>query len=230
MLGGTGPYSINDIHRDDARSQFLGGDDIYREATGKYETPGKLSTYTADDSYNEIIMNTLIVDENGQTEKMQPDYVIYIKDKTDTTLEELESDSTWINSKKVASQFGIPIVMIDRQKVEEAERTKISTMSKMIRNGEYTTQDLIQFIHKVAHYENRYGNESILEYAPKEMLDALKHSIEERTSEEMKSKKISIPQIERTLTQEEIATRRKTILERQKQLQESMQTFEGEEK
>lgn len=54
-----------------------------------------------DNSYNEVIVNTLGIDEQGQMTKLQPDYVFYIKNQSDIDIVGLEDDSVWKKTKKL---------------------------------------------------------------------------------------------------------------------------------
>ena len=117
------------MYTHDAHTVFYTGDTINMVDNGKYMFPETLETNT-NNEYNEIVINTLNHDENGNITKMQPDYIVYIKEKSQLGMEDIENDPIWVNSKRIASEFEIPIVMIDREKVMENEKNKIKEKKK----------------------------------------------------------------------------------------------------
>src|SRR5699024_3334016 len=129
---GTNNYSFDAIYLHDAHTPFYGGDDIYNDLDGSYMIPSTLEMNT-DNHNNEVVINTLRIDEHGQMTKMQPDYIVYVKGQSDVDLEGLENDTVWEKSKKAASEFGIPIVVIDREKVKQSEKAKIANMSEELK-------------------------------------------------------------------------------------------------
>ena len=207
---GANKYHFNGIYPEDAHTTCLGGDLIFPVMVGeKFTTPSTLETNT-DEKYNEIVINTLSLDENGQMTKMQPDYIVYIKGQSDMNI---ENNSLWEDSKKAASEFGIPIVIIDREKVKQSERTKIANMSEELRDNSQDCNKALKFVQKVFHYIARYGEESILEFAPKEKIDTLRKYIEEQKKKERSD--ISIPNLDTTIIKNDT---RKDVLKRQDEL------------
>lgn len=221
---GTKDYSFDAIYTSDAHTPFYGGDRIYNDLDSTYMLPTTLETNT-DNNYNEIVINTLGVDEQGQMTKLQPDYVIYIKDQNKS--ENMEKDPVWINSKKVASEFGIPIVMVDKEKIKETERTKIANIATTL--SEIPKPDVaLKFVKKIEHYINRYGIESIQEFVSNDKMNFLRNYIEQKKSEEKDN--ISIPNIEVTaMTNEQTNDNRQEILKKQNKLKEN-NIITGEER
>ncbi len=223
---GTKDYSFDSIYPQDAHTPFYGGDSIYNDLNSSYMLPSTLETNT-DNNYNEVVVNTLGIDKQGQMTKLQPDYVVYIKNQSDIDIKGLEDDSVWEKTKKVASEFGIPIIVVDREKIKESEKTKIASMSETLK-GIPSSNEVLKFVKKVEHYMNRYGIEDILEYAPKDRMDFLKKYIEQRQLEEKEN--TSIPNIDTaTITREPFTDNRQNILRRQAKLQEE-NIIIGEEK
>lgn len=89
--------------------------------------------------------------------------------------------------KKAASQFGIPIVIVDREKVQESEKSKIGAMSEKLQ-GRPSSSEILKFVKKVEHYNSRYNKENIKEYAPDEKMEFLKKYAEDRKKEENANK------------------------------------------
>jgi hypothetical protein len=223
---GTINYSFDAIYPNDAHTPFYGGDDIYNNLKNStYMMPSTLETNT-DNNYNEVVINTLGIDKQGQMAKLQPDYVVYIKDQSDMTIEDLENDPLWEKTKKVASEFGIPIVVVDKEKIRENEKTKIANMSKEL-HGSPSSNEVLKFIKKIEHYTSRYGTEDIIEYAPKDKIDFLRHYIKQRQLEEKEN--ISIPNINTSTIREQSTTNRQNILRRQAKLKEE-NIITGEER
>ena len=75
---------------------------------------------------------------NGKLERINPDYIVYLKTK-----EDFKSDSVWLESLKAAKDFNIPIVIIDCQKC------LLSNIEKIEQNLEL--------------FESRYDDSIVLE-------------------------------------------------------------------
>ena len=91
----TNNYEFAVMSLKDLGSQFLGGnDDICYDLSDDsfYMLPSTFEMYTSLIWRNEVIINTLGIDENGQMTKMQPDYMVYIKQQSNLELDELEND------------------------------------------------------------------------------------------------------------------------------------------
>lgn len=94
--------------------------------------------------YNEIDIER--TDENG--EKIQPSYIICFAKSMDEVNEE---------SKKAAAQFGIPIILIDREKIAEKEAAKVDeTLQRFVEEKDISLIDNIveEFCN------NKYGSET----------------------------------------------------------------------
>ena len=217
---GTNKYSFNAIFSSDSHTPCIGGDVIY-PPTGReqYTIPSTLEMNTRG-GYNEIVINTLSVDTNGQMTKMQPDYIVYIKGQGEIVA---ENDHLWENSKKAASEFGIPIVIIDREKVKQSEKAKIGNMSEELINISQDSNKVLKFVQKVTHYIERYGEESISKFAPKEKIDTLRKYIEEQKKKERSD--ILIPNLESTIRPNDT---RQAVLKRQDELKNKISL--GEER
>lgn len=210
---GTKEYSFDGIYTQDSHTPFYGGDGIFLNLGGSYMTPSTLETNT-DNNYNEIVINTLGVDSQGQMTKLQPDYLVYIKNQINQDLDGLEDDSVWKDTKKAASEFGIPIVVVDREKIKESEKSKIASMSETL-DENLSSAEALRFVKKVEHYAARYGLNDVLEYAPESKMDFLKTYIEQRKLEEKEN--IATPNLD-SHTPEEPHSNKQDILTRQAKL------------
>lgn len=220
---GTSNYSFDGIYSHDAHTPFYGGDDIYNDLNSFYMIPSTLEMNT-DNYYNEVVINTLGIDEKGQITKLQPDYVVYIKNQSDKDIEGLEDDSLWKKTKKVASEFEIPIVVVDKEKIKKSEKAKIVNMSETL-NERPSIKDGLKFVKKVEHYISRYGSKDIIEY--KDKMNFLREYIEQRQLEEKES--ISVPYMYTSTVKEQSIDNRQDILRKQDKLKEN-NIITGEER
>ena len=227
---GTKEYSIDSIFPRDIHSPYMGGDPVYLGLKGSFMLPDTLEANT-DTEYNELILNTLGIDEQGNMTKMQPDYIIYIKNQSDT--KELDQDPIWEASKKAASEFGIPIVIVDREKVKENEKQKISSAFTALDEQKWHDTSLIaRAIQQIEHFKSRYGIEEIPEnaarYADSESLENMKRYVRVQKRREMKE--TSIPDLSLAdSTQETSVEKKQDILQRQARLKEE-NAIGGEER
>ena len=77
-------------------------------------------------THNEIILERNMIQKDGSLKKRQPDYVVYIVDNYDEL--EVELDPHWKETKKAALEFGIPIVIVEREKCAQKEAKEIEQM------------------------------------------------------------------------------------------------------
>lgn len=156
-------YSIDEMHNNDAVTPFITGDKLFRDANGsEFKTPvvAKACTYKW---YNELVINTVSQDENGNPIKMQPSYIVYIQENSQ---EDKENNVLWEETQKAAQQFGVPIVVLDREKIQQHEREQIIEGCK--RND---ADDDKMLMSKIWHYINRYGQENLINDVPTEIMD-----------------------------------------------------------
>lgn len=223
---GTKDYSFKGMYNCDKHTSMYDSlKALSNDAGGKFQSPHTLEEDT-DNSYNEIVINTISVDEQGNMTKMQPDYVVYIKEHSNLTLEDLESDDMWQNSKRFASEFGIPIVIIDREKIMESERKKIIEMTEGIQEEKSST-DAKKILKKVQHYEARYGRDSMTEYLPEKKRIELEEEIRQRETEQQRG--ILVPEIDEMEAREREEKKKQDILERQAKLRQTI-AINGEDR
>lgn len=155
-------YSIDEMHNTDAVTPFITGDKLFREANGsEYKTPSVTEACT-NKWYNELVINTVSQDENGNPIRMQPSYIVYIQENSQ---EDRENNLLWEESQKAAQQFGIPIVVLDREKIQLYERQQILEGCKC-EGG----KDDLKLMSKIWHYINRYGQDSLNKDVPLEII------------------------------------------------------------
>ena len=119
-LFGFGKFGENNLSLLGANDLGTGG--IYKDlnvtnpyhqkkliADVEFRTPGSLINNTRFTN-NEVYRSRRRV-INGKLERINPDYIVYLKTK-----EDFNSDQIWLESLKAAKDFNIPIVVVDCQK------------------------------------------------------------------------------------------------------------------
>lgn len=117
-----------DIHSNGANEKFS-------TATAKWDLNWGIQFRTPQQTidntrhpYNEFVYEKLIYDkDSGKFEKDKPQYVVYIQEPD----VDRETDEQWRITKKSASQLGIPIVVIDREKFAKRELEKINHLENI---------------------------------------------------------------------------------------------------
>lgn len=88
--------------------------------------------------YNEMLVDRFIsVDNDGQV-KMQPDYLVFYK-----TQENYRMSKRYMETLKAAKDFGVPIVVVDYQKIQNHERDVISSMQNELFENELVNSELL---------------------------------------------------------------------------------------
>ncbi len=211
--------SFEAMYPKDAHTSFY-GDGLYTEkySNSSFVMPETLEMNT-DENYNELVINTLKLDEDSKMTKLQPDYVVYIKKKTDIKIDDLESDEVWLKTKKVASDFGIPIVILDKEKIRENEKEKISTMSESLKGRRPSSKEIVKFVSKAEHYKSRYNTDDvILEHAPEDKLAFFKKYAKKKEEEEKDER--AVPNVKSIDVEKITKQNRQNVLRKQKELAE----------
>lgn len=150
--------SFDLIDSKDIHSNMYGDEVSLVCGTKKIRTPENLETetYSSEEgkgsNYNEIVINMLSQDEKGNLQKAQPDYVVYVKQKNI----ERENDEYWKSAEELASEFDIPIVTLDTEKIQESEKQKIKEKILNVDNLNIN-KDNKKLFKKIKHYKSRYG-------------------------------------------------------------------------
>ena len=93
--------------------------------------------------------------------------------------------------------------------------------------GKTNSNEVLRFVKKVEHYISRYGEESVLEYAPQDKMNLLRKYIEEKRIEEQSN--ISVPNVKTATAIKQSTDTRQDILRRQDELKEK-NIITGEER
>ncbi len=164
-------YSIEAMYLKDAVTPFLFGDELFvDEYDSQYEIPAKLEANTYG-GYNELVINTLSQNEGGRIEKTKPSYIVYIQENQQ---EDKEQNKLWMNSLKAARDFGIPIIILDREKIRQQQREQIINKYAEAKK----TDD--RLLAQMYHYIERYGIETLENVIPMEIIKKVKIKCDER--------------------------------------------------
>ena len=95
-------------------------------------------------THNELVEDKICLSKDGKIEYRKPDYAVYIIDEPIQErenedgspkreyIQKLENSESYQETKKMAAQLGIPIVVIDRERMAMREETRITAMKKIL--------------------------------------------------------------------------------------------------
>lgn len=139
--------------------------------------------------HNEIVSDRLKYNEQGKYEKDIPQFVVWIKEDEN---ENRKEDDRWRMTKKAASQLGVPIVVIDREKFVIREAEKIKLMEEIFLGEKENTlglrdEELLERM--IVEFENNrtglmYASEELKQkYFTDEKREKMIENIKNRTKE-----------------------------------------------
>ena len=132
-----GPYDLNSNEANKTLAP------INYQKNAKFMTPQETIDNTRH-THNEIVMERLVIDENGNVQKLKPNYVIWIEEELNEEIpsnddineksdpEELIRSIKWKQTKQAAAQLGVPIVVINREYYAQKEQAQIDEMKQII--------------------------------------------------------------------------------------------------
>ena len=95
-------------------------------------------------THNELVEDKICLSKDGKIEYRKPDYAVYIIDEPIQErenedgspkreyIQKLRNSESYQETKKMAAQLGIPIVVIDRERMAIREETRITAMKKIL--------------------------------------------------------------------------------------------------
>ena len=95
-------------------------------------------------THNELVEDKICLSKDGKIEYRKPDYAVYIIDEPiqerenedgspkSEYIQKLRNSESYQETKKMAAQLGIPIVVIDRERMAIREETRITAMKKIL--------------------------------------------------------------------------------------------------
>ena len=131
-----------DIYSDDANLRMASKIANWDLGYGiQYEFPTNLNNNTRH-SHNEFVSERLVWNyEEKKFEKDKPDFIFYEIDsehdpRDPEQIEKMSKDKLWIRTQKAASQLGIPIVLLNKEKLLEKETEKIEELKQIFLGNE----------------------------------------------------------------------------------------------
>jgi len=121
-----------------------------RKGKNRFFIPGNILADETRYGYNEILLDRFLHNDDNNILKMQPSYVIFYKMDQSNYEESVE----YKNSLKMAKDFGIPIMVIDVEKVKQHEKEVILEKEKELFSNIEPKPDLLKEI--VNRYMNNY--------------------------------------------------------------------------
>ena len=151
-------YQFGGMYTHDAHS-LVSSDPVYwqlDEERAKYKDKDNFISETSD-KYNEVIVDTLRVDDSLESnKKLMPEYMLYYQKLSNMTEEERNNDLSWQNAMKAAKEFEIPIVVVDCEAVRKNELRKIQ---EGISQNSSDYKSVKQLVNKIRHYVERYKDQ-----------------------------------------------------------------------
>lgn len=100
----------------------------------RYLPPKEMIDYTRH-GHNEFVSDRLIYNEETKDyEKEMPNYVVWVQNSINETEQERETNPIWQETKKAAAQLGVPIVVINREKIIISEQKIVLDNLKKLAN------------------------------------------------------------------------------------------------
>ena len=142
----NGPLlGFSNIHEDALNT--MGVTDIYSDATyfnlrknNRSNKPFIVGQEMANETrfgYNEILFDRFNTKDDGEV-KIQPSYVVFYK-----TQDDYKTSKRYVETLKTAKDFGIPIVIVDFDKVQMHERDTIRNMEEQLFSSDTVDKDLL---------------------------------------------------------------------------------------
>ncbi len=101
-------------------------------------------------THNEIALERVLVGSDGSVRKLEPSYLLWVEEEKDEVFPPLEVEvpegvtlgeedkeavnrwKRWEHTKKAAADLGVPIVVINRERVAERETKKLESLERII--------------------------------------------------------------------------------------------------
>ena len=139
----------------------------------EYKTPELLESETGVNSfqYNELVINS--ISPNAEHERMKPSYLIYIQKKSEYEYQNKIQAEQWEETVKAASEFNIPIVVLD------AEQIMVEQRNNILKKLEYKTLPEDAILPSLRHFIERYGSESINNIVSEDLIEKAQYLSED---------------------------------------------------
>ena len=124
----------------------------YRNKATMYKNrtfvPGSIMADETRYGYNELLLDRFINDDS-ENNKLQPSYVVYYKFD-----EEYKEDQRFKDSLKIASDFNVPIMVVDVFRIKDHEKQEIDKMKAELFSKDVVDPELVSKI--ITRYMNNY--------------------------------------------------------------------------
>lgn len=160
-------YSIDGMYSVDSATEVFG--DSLRVTKGnsplEYKTPELLEkeTGTGNFQYNELVINS--ISQQDQTERLQPSYLVYIRQKSKYEYENKIHFEQWEETVKAAAEFNVPIVVLDAEQIMAKQKNALieKIQDKLLSENE--------ILPSLRHFIERYGEEEIKNTIPEALIE-----------------------------------------------------------
>lgn len=160
-------YSIDGMYSVDSATEVFG--DSLRVTKGnsplEYKTPELLEkeTGTGNFQYNELVINS--ISQQDQTERLQPSYLVYIRQKSKYEYENKIHFEQWEETVKAAAEFNVPIVVLDAEQIMAKQKNALieKIQDKLLPENE--------ILPSLRHFIERYGEEEIKNTIPEALIE-----------------------------------------------------------
>lgn len=160
-------YSIDGMYSVDSATEVFG--DSLRVTKGnsplEYKTPELLEKETGIGSfqYNELVISS--ISQQDQTERLQPSYLVYIRQKSKYEYENKIHFEQWEETVKAAAEFNVPIVVLDAEQIMAKQK---NALIEKIQDKLLTENEILP---SLRHFIERYGEEEIKNTIPEALIE-----------------------------------------------------------
>lgn len=160
-------YSIDGMYSVDSATEVFG--DSLRVTKGnsplEYKTPELLEkeTGTGNFQYNELVINS--ISQQDQTERLQPSYLVYIRQKSKYEYENKIHFEQWEETVKAAAEFNVPIVVLDAEQIMAKQK---NARIEKIQDKLLSENEILP---SLRHFIERYGEEEIKNTIPEALIE-----------------------------------------------------------
>ena len=128
-----------------------------RKGSNRFFVPGNIMADETRYGYNEILLDRFLMSDPDGKLKIQPDYILFYK-----LDENYKNSVVYLQSKKMAEDFGIPIMMVDVPKIKQHEKATLLKMEDELFSEEFSEEKFDQI---VTRYMNNYTGSLVFTFS-----------------------------------------------------------------
>lgn len=121
-----------------------------RDGQNRFFVPGSVMSNETRYGYNEILLDRFMMQDENNHLKLQPNYLVFYK----MSDQDYKYNQLYLKTKKMAKDFGVPIMVVDIPKIKEHERGQIKDMEEELFGSDVVDKQLVTDI--VTRYMNNY--------------------------------------------------------------------------